>query len=112
MRYFAGVFPNAPNHCGQYGAIQMKSLAVTGYQQSPSPVNPAALQHEEAVLHHVNLNHRKSDAWLESHSVDGAIESRHVGQQRAHEEALIAQKRFWFHLAFAAGKERGCPLVG
>ena len=31
-KYFAGVLPSAPTHCGQYGAIQMKSPAVPGYQ--------------------------------------------------------------------------------
>ena len=36
MRYFAGTFPRAPNHCGHQGPIQIKSPAMTGYHESPS----------------------------------------------------------------------------
>src|SRR5207247_5900784 len=36
IRYVASPLPKAPNHCGQYGPIQMKSPAATGYQSSPS----------------------------------------------------------------------------
>jgi len=52
--------PGAPNHLRAYGAIQMKSLAVTGCQ-SCQPVN-APPPASAAMLHRVNLDHAQRRA--------------------------------------------------
>ena len=67
-------------------------------------INAAARQHQQAVLHDMNFHHGQGRAGLVGHGVDGEIEGRIVGDQRADFQRRVAQQRLRRDLAFAAGE--------
>ena len=80
----------------------MKSPAVTGYQWSPEAIDAAAVEHQQAVLHHVDLDHRQRRAGLVGHGVHREIEGRIVGQQRAYGQPRVAVQQVFRYGLFGS----------
>ena len=59
----------------------MKSPAVTGYQCVAEAIDAAAFEHQQAVLHDVDLDHAERGAGLVGHGVDGEVEGGLVREQ-------------------------------
>jgi len=72
-------------------------------------VDAAAFEHQQAVLHVVDLDLRERGTGGVGHGVDGEVEGEGVGQQRADEQVGVAVERDGGDLELAAGEE---PWVG
>ena len=56
-------------------------------------VDAAAFEHQQAVLHHVNLHHAERRAGIVGHGVHGKVVRRAVGHERAHAQRIVAHER-------------------
>ncbi len=66
----------------------MKSPACDGIPRVAEAIDAAALEHQQAVLHHVNLHHAERRAGIVGHGVHGEIVGRSIGHERPHAQAL------------------------
>ena len=55
-------------------------------------IDPLALEHEQAVLHHVHLDHRQGRPGLVGEDVDGKVEARIGRQEHFEDRVRVAQE--------------------
>ena len=56
------------------------------------PVNPAAFEHQQPVLHHVHFDHAQRRSRLVHHRVDREIEAHRVRKQALHLQVRIVAR--------------------
>ena len=69
-------------------------------------VDAAARKHQQAVLHDVHLNQRKTRAGKKGHDVHGEIEGWIIGNESANLERVVAHEGRCGNVALAAGEAR------
>ena len=86
-------FAQSPNHCGQYGRHPDEIACRHGIPMVAEAVDSVAGEHQETVLHHVDLYHRQRRAGLKGHRVHGEIEGGIRREQRANlQSGIIAHE--------------------
>jgi hypothetical protein len=70
-------------------------------------IDPLPFQHQESVLHHVDLDESERRSGLVSEDVDGEVEPLIAWQQHLEDGIRIAQERCAFNIALIAAKRTG-----
>ena len=76
-----------------------------GIPRVAEPVDAAALEHQQAVLHHVNLHHAQRRAGIVGHGVYGKIVCWSVRHEPAHSQRTIVHERRRRDGGFAANHD-------
>src|SRR6516164_3725822 len=70
------------------------------------PVDAASLEHEQAVLHEVHLDHTQTSTRLVAHRVYCEIEGHRVRQKRAYKKIAVAHQRLRLDRWLASYEQR------